>query len=156
MMSLRSLKRLLIKLVLCACLSVSLSHAQEIAVIVGADSTIKQLSLKQVQRIFLRKERLTEQGKQWIPVNLNNHHLQRKIFTEQLLKKSTFELERYWNEQYFNGISPPYVLASEEAVLRFVSETPNALGYIILCRIDKRVKHVYIIRIKNALPELCP
>ena len=155
MMILRYLSRLLIKLTLCAFLSVSLSHAQHIAVIVGTDSTIKHLSLKQVQRIFLRKERLTKQGEQWIPVNLNNHHLQRKIFTEQLLKKSTFELERYWNEQYFNGISPPYVLASEEAVLRFVSETPNALGYIVLCHIDQRVKRVYTMRIK-AVPELCP
>ena len=155
MMILRYLSRRLITLTLCAFLSVSLSQAQEIAVIVGANSTIKHLSLKQVQRIFLRKERLTKQGKQWIPVNLNNHHLQRKIFTKQLLKKSTFELERYWNEQYFNGISPPYVLASEEAVLRFVSETPNALGYILDCRMDQRVKHVYTLRIK-AVPELCP
>ena len=35
--------------------------------------------------------------------------------------------------------SPPFVLASEEAMIRFVASTPGAVGYVSLCLADKRV-----------------
>jgi hypothetical protein len=34
---------------------------------------------------------------------------------------------------YFHGVLPPYVLASEEAVILFVSATPGAIGYVSAC-----------------------
>jgi hypothetical protein len=40
---------------------------------------------------------------------------------------------------YFHGLLPPHVLASTEAVLRFVASTPGAIGYVPLCDADARV-----------------
>jgi ABC-type phosphate transport system substrate-binding protein len=140
---------------LCVLLSTSTSHAQNMVVIVGANSPVKQLSLAQLKRIFLGKERLTEQGQRWIPVNLGATHPLRQVIRRQVLQKSTFNLEQYWNQQYFHGISPPYVLASEEAVLRFVASTPNAIAYIAACHRDKRVKVVYRFKIRPAIANVC-
>jgi hypothetical protein len=40
-------------------------------------------------------------------------------------------LATYWNQRYFEaGEFPPATLASQEAVLRFVSKNPNAIGYV--------------------------
>jgi hypothetical protein len=56
-----------------------------------------------------------------------------------VLHKTPEELEDYWRDLYFNGISPPFVLASEEAMIRFVASTPGAVGYVSQCVADKRV-----------------
>jgi hypothetical protein len=48
-------------------------------------------------------------------------------------------MERYWNEQYFKGISPPFVLSSMEAVRRFVASTPGAIGYVLDCQDEEGV-----------------
>ncbi len=77
-------------------------HGHELAVVTASDASINKLTAAQVQRIFLRKEQLTQNGKRWVPVNLTVNQRQRVIFTEEILQKSHFELERYWNEQYFN------------------------------------------------------
>jgi len=150
------LKMLTIRLLVITLSGISSSHGQDIAVIMRARSDIKQLSAEQVKRIFLSKERLTVQGERWIPVNLSAHNVVRQAITEQVLQLTASELERYWSEQYFNGVSPPYVLASEEAVLRFISETPNAIGYILSCHADVKVKAVYTFNDHKLDSKLCP
>jgi ABC-type phosphate transport system substrate-binding protein len=140
----------LLGLMMAGFLHLSSGYAAELAVIVGADVKADQLTSHQVQRIFLRKTRLSPQGEAWVPVNLNAHQHLRKILNQTILQKNHVDLERYWNEQYFNGVTPPYVLASEEAVIRFVSETPYAIGYILSCHIDARVKTVYTLSLKRA------
>ncbi len=37
------------------------------------------------------------------------------------------------------GISPPFVLSSEQAVMRFVADTPGAIGYVSLCNIHTKI-----------------
>ena len=102
--------------------------ASYISIIVNERSEISSLNAEQVKRIFLCKQQLTEQGDRWIPINLSAHNVVRKSVTEQFLQFTSFELERYWDAQYFNGVSPPYVLASEEAVLRFVIKSINCFN----------------------------
>jgi hypothetical protein len=36
----------------------------------------------------------------------------------------------YWNDLYFHGTPPPPVLASDQAVLLFVTRTAGAIGYV--------------------------
>ena len=42
-------------------------------------------------------------------------------------------MDDYWREMYFHGVLPPHVLASEAAVILFVSTTPGAIGYVSGC-----------------------
>jgi len=90
--------------------------------------------------IYRSKRQLWDDGTRINAVNLPAHHLLRRNFSQWLLKRSPEDLQSYWNDQYFHGVLPPTVLASEEAVIRFVAATPGAIGYVSICALDKRVQ----------------
>lgn len=92
--------------------------------------------------IYRRKIRVNESGQAYIPVNLPAVHPLRRVFSQSLFKQSPEEMEIYWNEQYFHGISPPFVLGSSEAMIRFVKATKGSVGYVLDCQLDERVKVV--------------
>jgi ABC-type phosphate transport system substrate-binding protein len=101
-----------------------------IAVIVGKGSTLTRFKKEEVARIYLRKKLFWDDGTSAIPVNLPADHPLRRDFSYLVLGALPEDFEGYWNAQYFHGVAPPYVLASEEAVLQFVATTPGAIGYV--------------------------
>jgi hypothetical protein len=88
------------------------------------------LSKEELGRVYRRKKLFWESGEKIIPVNLPAAYPLRQRFSRLVLGLLPEGMEAYWNEQYFHGISPPYVLASEVAVLQFVATTPGAIGYV--------------------------
>jgi ABC-type phosphate transport system substrate-binding protein len=118
-----------------------------IAVIVGAGSTAPSapLSAALVANIFRRKRQFWDDQTRIVAVNLPALHPLRRHFSQQIFKRSPEDLQAYWNDQYFHGVLPPAVLASEEAVIRFVVDTPGAVGYVWACSVDKRVSVVALI-----------
>lgn len=119
----------------------SIAYAEGAIVVVCEKSrTINNITINELKEIYLRKTNLDSNGMRWVPVNLPSSHELRQAFSMILFKKKPEELEEYWNEQYIQGITPPTVLASEEAVLRFVSITPGAIGYVHSQNVDDRVK----------------
>ena len=118
-----------------------------IAVIVGRNpAPTGAVSQTLVLGIFARKRQLWNDRSTIVPVNLPVSHPLRRNFSRWVFKKTPEELQDYWNEQYFHGVLPPPVLASEEAVLRFVASTPGAIGYASVCSVDKRVEVVAVIQ----------
>jgi len=116
------------------------SEPAVIAVIVaryGPDQTLDKSALA---RIFLRKTALWANGETILPVNLSAAHPLRRLFSQRVAGLEPEELEDYWNDQYFHGVFPPYAVASEEAALRYVSESAAAIGYVSACAVDGRVK----------------
>jgi len=113
---------------------------ETIAVVIGADHPLTSLSLDAVKLIYKGKSPLDGQGRRWIPLNLPATDPLRRAFSLALFQALPEEMEEYWNIQYFHGIAPPEVLASEEAVLRFIAMTPGAIGYLRESRADERVK----------------
>jgi ABC-type phosphate transport system substrate-binding protein len=86
-----------------------------------------------ISLIFKRKQKYWENGTRIQPVNLPTTHPLRRAFSQTILGQAPEALEDYWREMYFHGVLPPYVLASEEAVILFVSTTPGAIGYVSAC-----------------------
>jgi ABC-type phosphate transport system substrate-binding protein len=129
--------------VLLALAGLSPAHAAEsdtaIAVIVAA-SHGKNPKIEDVALIYRRKKLFWADGTKVNPVNLASTHPLRRLFSQAVLGASPEDLEKYWNNMYFHGVSPPFVLSSEEAVLRFVALTPGAIGYVSYCSVDSRVK----------------
>lgn len=118
-----------------------------IAVIVGHGSAAgTALSQTLVMGIFARKRQFWNDHSAIVPVNLPAAHPLRRDFSAWVFDKSPEEMQDYWNDQYFHGVRPPPVLASEEAVLRFVAATPGAIGYVSACLADKRVEVVALIQ----------
>ena len=98
-----------------------------------------------VALMFKRRKVFWRDGSRIEPVNLPADHPLRQRFSRRLLKLSPEALEDFWNEQYFHGVLPPHVLASETAVLRFVAQTPSAIGYLSACLLGAEVRPVLLI-----------
>ncbi len=114
-----------------------------IAVVVGrAQAPAAALSQTLVLGIFARKRQLWDDRSPIVAVNLPAASPLRRNFSLWVFKRSPEDLQDYWNDQYFHGVLPPPVLASEEAVLRFVASTPGSIGYVSACSVDKRVEVV--------------
>ncbi|HQN64652.1 MAG TPA: hypothetical protein PLR90_03725 [Methylophilus sp.] len=119
--------------------------AQVIAVVVPANQDVDALKLipSKIKLIFLRKQLYWPNGKRILPVNMNTEHPLRSQFSQTVLGSLPSEQIEYWNGMYFNGIRPPHVVNSEEAMLRLLSQNQDAIGYLDACNLDARVKTVF-------------
>lgn len=127
-----------------------------IAVVVGkGQAPATPLSPALVAGIFARKRQLWPDRSTIVPVNLPASHPLRRNFSRWVFDQSPEEMQTYWNDQYFHGVVPPPVLASEEAVLRFVASTPGAIGYVAVCSVDRRVEVVALVPSSDAAVS-CP
>jgi len=116
------------------------TRATEIAVITGNPPPRIAADRQSLGNIFLKRLRVDEHGLPLVPLNLPPDSALRRAFSSSLLGRSPRTLAQYWNERYFHGVSPPYVVRSEEAMVRFVAATPGAVGYVMACRVDDRVR----------------
>jgi ABC-type phosphate transport system substrate-binding protein len=116
-------------------LTLSQACAAEPAFVVIADpeTPSRHLTRQTLARIFLRKQIFWQGGQAIQPVNLPPTNSLRREFSLQVLGVAPDSLEDYWRDMYFNGVLPPHVFASEEAVALFVSSTPGAIGYLSSC-----------------------
>ena len=139
----RALKQLLLAVLLCGVALPGWPDEEEtLAVIVAPSQAGRLAGLADLALVYRRKRLLWESGERMQPVNLPPEHPLRRVFTQRVLGTTPQGMAEYWSAMYFHGISPPHVMASEEAVLRFVAETPGALGYVYACHADARVKPV--------------
>jgi len=113
-----------------------------LAVITGPNRPAIAFSHANLQDIFLKRIQVDDSGNPLVALNLPPDEAVREAFSQAVLGRRPGSLQRYWTEQYFHGISPPFVVRSPEAMLRFVAETPGAVGYLALCQVDKRVQVV--------------
>lgn len=114
-----------------------------LAVIVSSDSTIApvtRLAPNELRLIYWRKQQYWPNGSRIHATNLHAEHPLRLLFSNAVLNSLPSAQTDYWNGLYFHGVSPPRSLQSEEAVLRYVSNTKGSLGYIDACHVDTRVK----------------
>lgn len=119
--------------------------AEPLAIVVAADATALTIDAETLSLIFKRKKQLWPDGRRILPVNLPADHALRQRFSRAVLQLSPAALEDYWNEQYFHGVTPPHVVASETAVARFVAETRGAIGYLSPCRVDAHLRVLLLI-----------
>ncbi len=131
--------------------AISIGWAAEVPLAVIVQVTQAKLSMgkSELAAIYRRKKNYWEDGTKIEPVNLPAESPARRTFSKAVLGYAPEELEQYWNDRYFHGVLPPYVLSSDEAILRFVAETPGAIGYVPYCDADKRVAVVLVINAKG-------
>ncbi len=132
-------------LMLISLLTQSYSQAAEksvIAIVVANDAPIKTFSLAELRLIYWRKKTYWPSGQRLHPVNLPSDNLLRMQFSNSVLGSLPSTQNDYWNGLYFHGISPPHVVHSEEAVIRYVQDTTGSIGYVDACAVDARIKPV--------------
>jgi len=116
-----------------------------IAVIVGENSFVAQLSVDDLRELYLRRSRVWPNGRRAIPINLPPDNPVRERFSKVVLGRSTKELIDYWNARYFEGITPPTVLPSTAAIRAYLAVEPAAIGYVPLGEVDERCRTLLVL-----------
>jgi hypothetical protein len=114
--------------------------SSELAIIVAHGAGPDLSKREEIAQVFLARRKIDRTGRALVPVNLPPDDPVRQVFSQQILGAPPKAWEAYWTERYFQGVTPPAVVASPEAVLRFVAATPGAVGYLPVCRVDGRVR----------------
>ncbi|MGQ0443414.1 MAG: hypothetical protein ACT4OH_08260 [Methylophilaceae bacterium] len=120
-----------------------ISHADSggvLAIIVQPEHGGKILNKSELALIFWRKKLYWASGKRIRPVNFPADNLMRNQFSKRILNSLPETQTDYWNGLYYHGVSPPHVVYSAEAMIRFVAETTGSIGYLPACEADSRVK----------------
>lgn len=123
----------------------ALATDEPIAVIVSTSLPIKLIKKEDVSLIFKRKKLFWSDGTKIHPVNISATSPYRRLFSQSMLSAMPEEMEDYWNNMYFHGVSPPFTVASETAALKFIEDTPGAIGYVPVCTVSNKVNIVFII-----------
>lgn len=104
----------------------------DFAVVVGADHPATEIPHKTLSRIFLGKTARWPADRPVSPVDLSRHSPVRESFSRRVHSRSARAIWIYF--QRLDSLHvfdrPPPELCTQQAVLRFVSETPNAIGYV--------------------------
>jgi ABC-type phosphate transport system substrate-binding protein len=136
------------------------SAADEPMAVIVAPGHAKDLKKEDLTLIFKRKKLFWSDGGKVQPVNLPASNPLRRAFSHAVLGATPEELEKYWNDVYFHGVSPPFVLMSEQAVLHFVAETPGAIGYVSYCSVDVHAEIALVVSAGHVIDDIdivsCP
>ncbi|MDA3915024.1 hypothetical protein [Oleiagrimonas sp.] len=136
------------------------ANDRQIAIIVSRHTPVTTIDNNLLRSVFLKKIFLDPANHVYVPVNLKPDSKLRRDFTLAVIHMDEPQLQSYWNRQYFQGISPPFVLGSQTAVVDFVAKTPGAIGYVRPCYVNAKVKVILLLTVIGALadaaPEHCP
>lgn len=101
-------------------------------VIVNRETTVAELSRQALQALFTMR---TPRWRDGVPVTvfvLPDKHPTHVHFCQQLLNIFPHQLRRGWDRLVYSGTgAAPYQVPNEKEMLRRVSETPGAVGYIM-------------------------
>lgn len=129
---------------------------EPLAIIVPRSFSGHPPNVQELALIFKRKKLAWDDGTRIQAVNLPPDHPARRQFSQRILKSLPEAQAQYWNTMYYHGVFPPHVVASPEAMLRFVAETSGGIGYVSACRLDVRVKSILWIDASGAISESAP
>jgi hypothetical protein len=116
-----------------------------IAVVVGVKSAVESVTLDTLRELYLRRRRVWPDGRRADPVNLPAGSPVREAFSRLVLGRAPRDLGSYWDRRYFEGIRPPLVLQTAEAVCAYVGVEPHAIGYLPLAGVDRAVCRIVLV-----------
>ena len=100
-------------------------------VVVNSASTMTEIDVENLSRIYLKVTASWPDGSEAVPVDMAPETELRKGFSKAVHGRKVAAIKSYWQRQIFSGKGiPPMEFNSEEDVLFFVSVTPGAVGYV--------------------------
>ena len=124
---------------LCLALAAALPARADTVVIVHAGNNTP-LDDEAIAKIFLRQVKTFPDGSVAAPVN-QREGATSDDFRSKVLKKNASQFKAYWAQQLFTGgAKPVQEVDGDEAVLKFVAETPNGIGYVDASKVKGGVK----------------
>ena len=141
----RATRALLAVLVGAGGIAVAVDSVGPIAIVVGTASPIRDVTVDGLREVYLRRRRIWPDGSTSLPVNLPADHPLRRTFSTRVLGRLPEDLEAYWGRLSFDGIRPPLVLQSPQAVCAYVAVEPAAIGYVLPSAVDAAFCRVLLV-----------
>jgi hypothetical protein len=121
------------------------ARAEPIVVVVGKGSPVRQLSVGDLQRIFLQLPVQTSGNVPFIPFNHPPRSSVRERFDNVVLGMSPEEVARYWIDQKIRGQpAAPRTIHSPSLLCQLVARLPGAITYVPASLVGPQCKAVVI------------
>ncbi len=115
-----------------------------VVVVVGASSSLGELSQDQVAGIFLGKTSKFPDGSKAVPIDQEDGADARADFYKQVTGKSSSQLKSYWSKLIFSGKGqPPKQVKGDAEVIQSINANPGQIGYLGEEAVDDSVKVIY-------------
>ena len=135
-----AMKNIIISLFL---LLLSSHTAAEIAIIGRMDNEQQQLTVVQVQDIFMGRTRAFPGGRFALPFDQMNL---REEFYQKLTDRPIAQINSYWACLMFSGqTSPPTKLSDDQSMIKMVRENEGAIGYIDKINADEQIVRILLL-----------
>lgn len=119
---------------------------EEVALICHPTVPIETLSMRDVQKIY-RGLRTRWNDEKRIFLVISKDREVSDIFIREYIGKSSSQFITYWKKRVFSGKSlMPKMAKTEEDVIRYVAQTPWALGYVSASHKLNNVKTISVIK----------
>lgn len=127
-------------------LSLSYGYAADIAVVVNKENPTDDISFKELVKIFKQEKQYWKGGKKIYLILQEEGSHEKEIVLKKIYKMSATDLKKFWLTRIFREeiSSFPRTLSSNTAVKQFVSQIPNAIGYIDASYVDESLKALRI------------
>jgi len=110
-------------------------------VIVNASNPVTWVKKSELAAMFLKKSDSWPTGALVVPVDQPERAAVRQSFSRDVIGKPPAAVKSYWNQLVFSGRSvPPPEKLTDDEVIRFVQNTPSAVGYVSATKKTKGVK----------------
>lgn len=115
-------------------------------VVAHPEVSVDSLSVEELGRIFKKETTRWPDGTPILPVELGGTSPTRAQFYRTTFRLMVGDVTAYWiNQAMTTGNNPPKVFSSGNLVIRYVSQTPGAVGFVSPdTPIDPRVKRIEI------------
>jgi hypothetical protein len=115
-----------------------------LAVVVAKDSTISELSLRDLRRLY-KGEPINADGKRLVPINLAAHSKERTAFERAVLGMNSESVARYWIDRKIRGQSgPPKTIDAADLMQRVIGRLEGSIGYVTLEEMRPEVKAIRV------------
>jgi len=121
-----------------------------LAVVVAKSSSVQDLSLAELRRIFTNEGDSDGSGQRYLPFNHPPHTTDRVGFDQIVLGMSADDVSQFWIERKIRGLpGPPRSVDSLSLLLRLIGRLPGGIGY---ARPAQLTADVRAIRVNGKLP----
>jgi hypothetical protein len=121
-----------------------------LAVFVSKDSSLRDLKMSELRRIFTNADDSAFSGERNVPFNHTAHSTDRIGFDQTVLRMGPDEVSRFWIDRKIRGLpGPPRAVDSLSQLLHLVSRNSGGIGY---ARPGQVTREVRVIRVDGKLP----
>ncbi len=121
-----------------------------LAIIVSKDSSVQELKMNELKRVFTNADDSAFSGQRSIPFNHTARSTDRVGFDETVLHMNPDEVSRFWIDRKIRGLpGPPRAVDSLSQLLHLVSHNTGGISY---ARPNQVTNEVRVIRVDGKLP----